>query len=80
MKYGVGGNDRTKNDHPPSPTQKPHFPPLIVQTETKRKVEIIYIDLYSDDVVMFCRIVNDADKILTSPIETCKRFGLTISF
>ena len=43
-------------------------------------LEIIRWILYADDVVLFCRTVNDAEKILTILNDTCKRFGLTISF
>ena len=43
-------------------------------------LEIIRWILYADDVVLFCRTVNDAEKILTILNNTCKRFGLTISF
>ena len=43
-------------------------------------LEIIRWILYADDVVLFCRTANDAEKILTMLNDTCKRFGLTISF
>ena len=43
-------------------------------------LEIIRWILYADDVVVFCKTVKDAEKILNILNDTCKRFGLTISF
>ena len=36
--------------------------------------------LYADDVVVFCKTVKDAEKILNILNDTCKRVGLPISF
>ena len=43
-------------------------------------LEIIRWILYADDVVVFCKTVKDTEKILNILNDTCKRFGLTISF
>ena len=43
-------------------------------------VQIIQWILYADDAVLFCRNPEDAHTILNILNETCKRFGLTISF
>lgn len=45
-----------------------------------RGIEIIRWILYADDVVMFCKSVGEAHRLLTIIHETCKRFGLTVSF
>ena len=36
--------------------------------------------LYADDVVLFCKTIQEADNLLTLINNTCTRFGLTISF
>ena len=43
-------------------------------------IEIIRWILYADDLVLFCKSVDDAEKLLNILNDTCKRFGLTISF
>ena len=43
-------------------------------------IEIIRWILYADDLVLFCKSVEDAEKMLNILNDTCKRFGLTISF
>ena len=45
-----------------------------------RGIEVIRWILYADDVALFCKTVEEAEKLLTIINETCKRFGLTISF
>ena len=45
-----------------------------------RGVDIIRWILYADDVVVFCRTVGEAQRLLTIINDTCKRFGLTVSF
>ena len=45
-----------------------------------RGLEIIRWILYADDVVLFCRTVKEAEMILNILNDTCRRFGLTISF
>ena len=45
-----------------------------------RGVEIIRWILYADDVVLFCVRAKDAKRMLTIIDDTCKRFGLNISF
>ena len=45
-----------------------------------RGVEIIRWILYADDVVLFCVRAKDAERMLTIIDDTCKRFGLNISF
>ena len=42
--------------------------------------EIIKWILYADDVVLFARSIQEAERLLTIIHNTCKRFGLTISF
>ena len=42
--------------------------------------EIIKWILYADDAVLFCKTIEEADKVLTILHNTCKRFGLNISF
>ena len=42
--------------------------------------DIIHWILYADDLVLFCKSVDEAEKLLTIINETCLRFGLTISF
>ena len=43
-------------------------------------VEIVQWILYADDVVLFSKTPQEAEKILTIMDDTCKRFGLSISF
>ena len=43
-------------------------------------IEIIRWILYADDVALFCKSVNEAETIMNILNNTCKRFGLTISF
>ena len=43
-------------------------------------MEIIRWILYADDLVLFCKSVDYAEKLLNIFNDTCKRFGLTISF
>ena len=43
-------------------------------------IEVIRWILYADDVVLFCRSASDAERLLNTLNDTCKRFGLTISF
>ena len=45
-----------------------------------RGVQVIRWILYADDAVLFCKTPEDAEKILNILNDTCKRFGLTISF
>ena len=45
-----------------------------------RGIEVIRWILYADDVVLFCRSASDAERLLNTLNDTCKRFGLTISF
>ena len=45
-----------------------------------RGIEVIRWILYADDVVLFCKTVTEAEQLLTIINDTCKRFGLTISF
>ena len=45
-----------------------------------RRIEVIRWILYADDVALFCKTVDEAEKLLKIINETCKRFGLTISF
>ena len=42
--------------------------------------QIIQMILYADDAVLFCNTPEEARKILSILNDTCKRFGLTISF
>ena len=42
--------------------------------------EIMKWILYADDVLLFCTTIAEAEKILNILNDTCKRFGLTISF
>ena len=42
--------------------------------------EIIHWILYADDAVVFCKTVEEAQTILTIMNDTCRRFGLNISF
>ena len=42
--------------------------------------EVIKWILYADDMVVFARNVDEAEKILKIISDTCKRFGLTVSF
>ena len=50
------------------------------QTGKMRGTEIIRWILYADDVALFCKSVDEAEAILNILNDTCKRFGLTISF
>ena len=43
-------------------------------------VEMIQWLLYADDIVLFCKNVAEAEKIMNILNNTCLRFGLTISF
>ena len=43
-------------------------------------IEIIRWILYADDVVVFCKSVREAEELLNIINDTCKRFGLTISY
>ena len=43
-------------------------------------VQVIRWILYADDAVLFCKTPEDAQTILNIINDTCKRFGLTISF
>ena len=43
-------------------------------------VEIIRWILYADDVVLFCKSVQEAENLVNIINNTCKRFGLNISF
>ena len=43
-------------------------------------VEMIKWLLYAEDLVLFCKNVADAEKIMNILNNTCLRFGLTISF
>ena len=43
-------------------------------------IEVIRWLLYADDLVLFCRNVVEAEKILQILHNTCSRFGLNISF
>ena len=43
-------------------------------------VQIIQWLLYADDLVIFCKNVAEAEKIMNILHETCYRFGLNISF
>ena len=43
-------------------------------------VELIRWILYADDVVLFCKSVSEAEKLLNIINDTCNRFGLTVSF
>ena len=45
-----------------------------------RGIEIIRWILYADDVVVFCKTVSEAQRLLSIINDTCKRFGLTVSF
>ncbi len=45
-----------------------------------RGIEIIRWILYADDVALFCNTVCEAEHLLYIINNTCKRFGLTISF
>ncbi len=45
-----------------------------------RGIEIIRWILYADDVALFCNTVREAEHLLYIINDTCKRFGLTISF
>ena len=42
--------------------------------------EIIHWILYADDAMVFCKSVEEAQIILSILNDTCKRFGLNISF
>ena len=42
--------------------------------------EVIKWILYADDVVLFCKSIKEAEEVLTILHNTCKRFGLNISF
>ena len=50
------------------------------QTGKMRGLEIIRWILYADDVALFCKSVKEAETIMNILNDTCKRFGLTISF
>ena len=43
-------------------------------------IELIKWILYADDVVLFSKTAQEAEQILTIIDDTCKRFGLSISF
>ena len=43
-------------------------------------IEVIKWILYADDMVVFAKNVEEAEKILKIISDTCKRFGLTVSF
>ena len=43
-------------------------------------IEVIRWILYADDAVLFCKTTEDACTILNIINDTCKRFGLTLSF
>ena len=43
-------------------------------------IETIRWILYADDAVLFCKTPEEAHKILNIINDTCKRFGLTLSF
>ena len=43
-------------------------------------IEIMRWILYADDMVLFCKTVDEAEQLLTLINDTFKRFGLTISF
>ena len=43
-------------------------------------VEIIRWILYADDVALFCKSSEEAESLLNIINDTCKRFGLTVSF
>ena len=45
-----------------------------------RGIEVVRWILYADDVVLFCKTSEEAEQLLTIINDTCKRFGLTISF
>ena len=46
----------------------------------RRRIEIIRWILYADDVVVFCKTVNEAQRLLSIINDTCKRSGLSVSF
>ena len=48
--------------------------------ENYMDVEVIRWILYADDVVLFCKTVHEAERLLDIINDTCLRFGLTISF
>ena len=43
-------------------------------------VQLIRWILYADDLVLFCKSVDEVEKIMKILNDTCSRFGLTISF
>ena len=43
-------------------------------------IELVKWILYADDVVLFSKTAQEAEQILTIIDDTCKRFGLSISF
>ena len=43
-------------------------------------IQVIRWILYADDAVLFCKNITEAQTILSIINDTCKRFGLTISF
>ena len=45
-----------------------------------RGIEIVRWILYADDVVLFCKSIEEAEQLLTIINDTCRRFGLLISF
>ena len=45
-----------------------------------RGIEMMRWILYVDDMVLFCKTVDEAEQLLTLINDTFKRFGLTISF
>ena len=66
-----------------------HFEYNIPHTHTNREQrkpgkmhgkEVIRMMLYADDVVLFCKDVHEAQTILNTLNDACKRFGLNISF
>ena len=59
----------------------PHWCTNREQREKYRSgIDIIRWTLYADDVVLFCKTVQEAVNLLTIINNTCNRFGLTISF
>ena len=62
-----------------------NIPHMCTNREQRREgrmsgAEIIHWILYADDLVLFCKSVDEAERVLNIIHETCTRFGLTISF